>query len=368
MAPVFSKQPLKTVAKVGFQLATPFYFLYLALRMSISSLRQDSRWSMKEAIVNAFFRANFHLLTATRDQLEERTTPGKLGDQYVRIEPADTKYLKGALTPGAIQPKSLPGVWFPGPPSGESTDEKVVIYFPGGAFVVGFEASFLGPIVADGLTKELGATRLLFAQYRLARDEQSRFPAAIQDAVTFYSYVLSQGVKASNIIISGDSAGGNVCLGLLRYLESEQSELPKPSAALAWSPWVSVPTDAGAQFAKLPNAEKDLIYPEFLQWGADSYRPVSQPDEEAEGYLDPLKYPFKLTVPLFIQAGGLEGFRDQIHEFAEKMTQENGEDLVRYHESPLVAHDLVLLHGHIGKTELNQTAVREANEFIQSTK
>lgn len=72
-----------------------------------------------------------------------------------------------------------------------------------------------------------GATNVLHVSYRLA-GAQSPFPAAVQDVLSCYSYVLDLGVPLENITVVGDSAGGNLAIALLRYLETAQTQIPCP--------------------------------------------------------------------------------------------------------------------------------------------
>ena len=68
------------------------------------------------------------------------------------------------------------------------------------------------------LAKKLNGLAFL-PQYRLASHPNSRFPAALQDAVTYYSYLLQLGIPASKTVFSGDSAGRNLGLGMF-WMES----------------------------------------------------------------------------------------------------------------------------------------------------
>lgn len=87
------------------------------------------------------------------------------------------------------------------------------------------------------ILKQTGASHVFMPQYRLSSHADCQFPAALQDAVTSYSYLTQElGVPGSKIILSGDSAGGNLVLALLRYLAdyTERLALQVPSAAWLW--------------------------------------------------------------------------------------------------------------------------------------
>lgn len=69
-------------------------------------------------------------------------------------------------------------------------------------------------------------------QYRLASDSSTRFPAAMQDGLTAYMYLLGQGVSPRDIVLSGDSAGANLVVALVRYLTEEKGFLPLPRVVI----------------------------------------------------------------------------------------------------------------------------------------
>ncbi|RYP67535.1 hypothetical protein DL771_007185 [Monosporascus sp. 5C6A] len=79
---------------------------------------------------------------------------------------------------------------------------------------------------------------VLCPEYRLCSLQGGRFPAALQDAVTTYAYLVNElQIPASDIVLSGDSAGAHLALGLLRYINAHQDTFPEPAAMLLWSPW-----------------------------------------------------------------------------------------------------------------------------------
>lgn len=111
--------------------------------------------------------------------------------------------------------------------------EKVIMYVHGGGYVSGscndhrrFVSAFAG------LT---GITNLLY-EYRLAPEHP--FPAAVDDSVVVYEWLLSSGFKPGNIVIAGESAGGGLCLATLLALK--ERSLPMPAAAVAISPWTDL--------------------------------------------------------------------------------------------------------------------------------
>jgi acetyl esterase/lipase len=113
-----------------------------------------------------------------------------------------------------------------------------------------------------------------------ARDPTTAFPAALQDAVTAYMYLLyTLKVRPENIFLSGDSAGGNLAYALLRYLQythglkgSLDTPLPSPRAALLWAPWVNL-NKRGLELDGHRNASTDFIFGDFDKWGVRACLP-----------------------------------------------------------------------------------------------
>lgn len=122
------------------------------------------------------------------------------------------------------------GEWVERP--GVSTRESaVVLYVHGGAFISG------SPKSHRGLTSELSqrtGLSVFSLDYRLA--PEYRFPAAADDVLRAYSWLLTSGVAASRIVVAGDSAGGHLALGLSP--RAVRAGLPAPAAIVAFSPLV----------------------------------------------------------------------------------------------------------------------------------
>jgi acetyl esterase/lipase len=114
-----------------------------------------------------------------------------------------------------------------------SRDDKVLLYLHGGGFVFGITSMHLQ--MSANLAQKLGM-RVLMVDYRLAPDHP--FPAALDDCFTAYLWLLKQGVSAKDIVIAGDSAGGNLTLTVMMKLRDQ--ELPLPAAAACLSPVVDL--------------------------------------------------------------------------------------------------------------------------------
>lgn len=289
----------------------------------------------------------------------------------MQIEPPPTSFFSGVLAPtGPVKPEPVKGVWLPSLPpknSAELKKEKVILHFPGGAFVVTFGHEFSGRPVMDIFTQHLKANRILWCYYRLAENEETRFPGAVQDALTFYSFVLSLGYEPENIILSGDSAGGNVALALLRYLEAlKLPDLPLPGGVIVFSPWVNVTTRVGADFENYDHHKSDILNGPFLQWGAESYLPRGGlVSAEVQPYISPIHHPFQTSVPVFIWAGAAEAFGPDIGAFADEMARTQG-NKVRFHAQEKAAHDLLMNLSLFKLEEGFYAAMTQACKFLNN--
>ncbi|CAG9951332.1 unnamed protein product [Clonostachys rosea f. rosea IK726] len=365
MTPLVSKQPFHAIYIVLFAFKSLARLPWLIMRYGIKSSRPYPEWSLATCIVTAMTREIFRYQTATLSNgvasVESSQTKAK--ERFRKVQPGPASLYTGPLAPGVTKPAAVGGLWYPEPPTDGASDERVVLHFIGGAFVLALNTDSNGADVATSMSKHMQASRTFVAQYRVTTSSDSRFPAALQDIITFYSYILETGVKPSNVIVGGDSAGGNLVLGLLRYLET-YPVLPKPGGAMAWSPWVNVTKTAGEDYYKSSNSKHDLLYGPLLHWGADAYYPeeATLSDDEV-AYISPLHRPFKTTVPLWLHSGMAESFHDDIKEFADEMTAVEGNS-IKLCSTKAAPHDILLAHKPCGFTEQLGVAVDDASPFF----
>ena len=116
-------------------------------------------------------------------------------------------------------------------PGLQTRSSTVVLYVHGGGFVA------FSPRTHRGMVSEIAARtgRSVFSvDYRMAPEH--RFPAAADDVLRAYSWLLSSGVPSSRIVVAGDSAGGHLALGLTP--RAVRAHLPAPGAVVGISPLV----------------------------------------------------------------------------------------------------------------------------------
>lgn len=111
--------------------------------------------------------------------------------------------------------------------------ERVILYLHGGGYVIGSPATHRG--LAERLSRA-AAARVLVIDYRLAPEHP--FPAAVEDATAAYRWLLASGVKADEIVVAGDSAGGGLTVSTLVALRDAGQ--PLPAAGVCESPWVDM--------------------------------------------------------------------------------------------------------------------------------
>lgn len=147
----------------------------------------------------------------------------------VNIVPVDHPKLSGNVEPCACF--AIPH---------DELKRGVILYLHGGGYTCGDleYAKGFGSVLAS----ECGI-RVLCLAYRLA--PENPFPAALDDAVEAYRYLLSLGYLSSQIVLAGESAGGGLCFSLC--LKLRQLDLPLPCSIIAISPWTDL-TQSGESF------------------------------------------------------------------------------------------------------------------------
>ena len=214
---------------------------------------------------------------------------------------------------------------------------------------------------ANTLITHLKATVLSIC-YRLCSNPDSKFPAALQDAVSAYSYLLSLAIPASHIIIVGDSAGANLAIGLLRYIADNSEKLPHPRAALLGSPWLNLFSALDPKnIDKHRNASTDYIPGILASWGAHEYVPRHM--DAASPYISPLNHPFYTDTPLWVCLGGLEVLFDDGVKFVDGMRAKGNR--VRLHVEPLASHSFLSAGVVTGFRREADHAVKLAAEWMR---
>ncbi len=187
----------------------------------------------------------------------------------------------------------------------------IMLYLHGGAYAVGS-----AKVHREFLTRLVKACQIkvLAIDYRLAPEHP--FPAALEDSLTAYKWLFSQGYDPSNIVIAGDSAGGGLAIAVLISLRDRR--IPLPACAVCISPWLNL-----SYTREMNNNNNDpILNPAIL--GVFS-RHYAGSTDAANPLISPFFANLQGLPPMLIQVGANEILFDEIEQFYEKAHQANVE-------------------------------------------
>lgn len=171
---------------------------------------------------------------------------------------------------------------------------KVILYCHGG----GYTSGNLGyaRVLAAKMASATGREVLAF-QYRLA--PEFPYPAALEDALTAWEYLMHQGWGAKDVVLVGDSAGGNLALELALALKDAGRFLP--GQLVLFSPWTDM-TASGESYI-----QREAMDPMLTNLYIRSVRSVYAPDSDySDPRLSPLFADLSGLPPTLIQVGERE--------------------------------------------------------------
>jgi epsilon-lactone hydrolase len=185
--------------------------------------------------------------------------------------------------------------------------ERDILYLHGGGYALG------SPALVRDLTWRLAKSvraRVLCIDYRLA--PENPYPAALEDAVNAYRWLLASGAQPSRIVMMGDSAGGGLALAALLKLRDEGLALP--AAAVVLSPWTDLAL-TGPSLATNLKADPLLASQDFTSF-ARWYLADTDPRTP---HASPLFGDFAGLPPVLIQVGSDEMLLDDAVRMADKL-------------------------------------------------
>ncbi|MDG1197299.1 MAG: alpha/beta hydrolase [Actinomycetota bacterium] len=191
-------------------------------------------------------------------------------------------------------------------PEGAASD-AVILYFHGGGYVGGSIASH------RNLTGNLALAskcQLLSVEYRLA--PENPHPAAVEDALNSYKWLLSEGYDPKKIAISGDSAGGG--LAIAAQLKIRDEGLPLPVASAPISPWIDMGLSGDTMSSRQsrdPLIRLDLI----REFKSQFLGPINNSNDP---YASPLQADLSGLPPMLIHVGDDEMLLSDSERLAEK--------------------------------------------------
>lgn len=194
---------------------------------------------------------------------------------------------------------------------GDPTAGRTVLVLHGGGFTGGSIASHRQFIQRVGDECE---ARVLAVDYRLAPEHP--FPAAVEDAVAAYRWLVDAGVDPGRVAVVGESAGGGLALSLL--VAARDRGLPLPAAAVCISPWCDLSLSGGSVSE---NREFDWQDADGLRARAAAYLAGADPRSPLAS---PVFAPLGGLPPILIQTGALELLRDDGVRLAQALREAGG--------------------------------------------
>lgn len=228
--------------------------------------------------------------------------PGTVEDMRARIESFTAPVPELAeLEP--VDAGGVPSEWVRAP--GVRSD-GALLYLHGGGYAIGSINTH-----RELASRISAATDLpvLVIDYRLAPEHPH--PAAVDDAVSAYRWLLAEGIAAERIAIAGDSAGGGLAVATLVALRNAGE--PLPACAVPISPWVDMEVTAESCTTR---ADADpMVTPAALKRMADWYM-------NGQDLRTPLASPIHADLsglpPLLVQVGDAEVLLDDATRLVER--------------------------------------------------
>ena len=175
----------------------------------------------------------------------------------------------------------------------ESESKLLILQLHGGGYVGAFKKNYKQ---MAGLYSEVGkGATVMSVDYRVA--PENPFPAALEDALEAYDYILESGWHHDQIVLAGDSAGGGLAMALCHTLKSQWRR--PPAGIIAMSPWTDL-TLSGSSYKDnydidpvFGNDRSELIF----------NNPYPGENDRRDPRISPLFGDFTGFPPMLIQVG-----------------------------------------------------------------
>lgn len=243
---------------------------------------------------------------------EKRVYDPQKPTDYLAVRAKEVEQNKKVQVPKSVQieEKVMAGVPVEKLTSARNPSDKIVLYLHGGGFVGGSvktRRSFTGYLAG-----KLGYN-VLAVEYRLA--PEAPFPAAPMDCFAVYQELIRE-YAPQNVVILGESAGGNLVLATL--LQIRQAGLPQPAAAMCIAPCVQFDQVFPSYIA---NAEKDAIVANLSEEVLDVYLQSRDMTLARNPLFAPFYGDFDRCAPIYLWASTSEVLKDDSVMLHEKLRQ-----------------------------------------------
>jgi epsilon-lactone hydrolase len=245
-------------------------------------------------------------LQMAKDALKALTESGAKTPQELRVvfeKVAASSPIPPDIKSEKVNAGGVEAEWISAP---NSAADRAVLYVHGGGYVIGSintHRDLMGRIA------RASGARVLGRNYRLAPEHP--FPAAVDDSVAAYRWMLTQGLKPSRIAVAGDSAGGGLAVAALVAIRD--AKLPVPGAGVCMSPWVDM--EGIGESMKTRAAADPAVQREGLVAMGAVYLAGKDPRSPLAA---PLYADLKGLPPLLIQVGDAEVLLDDSTRLADR--------------------------------------------------
>jgi acetyl esterase/lipase len=241
-----------------------------------------------------------HLTHAFEEMTVEQIRQAQVNSKLNEFPP-----LQG-FTAEKVQVAHLPAEWVKADNVADG-DDRVILYFHGGGFISG-SCDTHRDLTAR--ISQASGVRVLLVEYRLAPEHP--YPAANEDCLTAYGWLIANGVSPNRIILGGDSTGGT--LVLMTLLSLREAGDPLPAGAFLISPHTDLLYFDGESYTSRA-ALDPMGSRKGAQLSAEYYLGTS-PDKPA--ILSPLHQNLAGLPSLFLQIGEEEVLYSEVVDFAER--------------------------------------------------
>ncbi len=229
--------------------------------------------------------------------------------------------------------------------------DGVIFYIHGGGFV-SCSAAAQRPLAAA--LARLTSLRVFSLDYRLAPEH--RYPAALDDAVAAYEWLLArQATPASAICVAGDSAGGGLVLGCL--LRVRDAGLAPPACAVCFSPWTDLAGEG--ESVRANDGRCAMFRTENIEEFAAAYLPAGVSPRDP--YASPAHAHLRGLPPLLLQVGSTEILLDDARVVHDKIRAGGGESRLEIYDD--LPHGWQMLDGLVPEA---RASLRQAASFIRA--
>lgn len=196
----------------------------------------------------------------------------------------------------------------------EPKNEQMILQLHGGGYIGPLKNIYRS--FAIMYSKASKGANVLTIDYRVAPEHP--YPAALEDAIRAYEWILSKGYSEEQIIIVGDSAGGGLAIALCLYLRDKKRKLPKGLITMsAWTDLTCSQESYTSQYETDPlfgNTKDSLLYQSSYIGENDPHHP----------YLSPVFGEYHDFLPTLMQVGSCEMLLSDTLEVAKKIKEEGG--------------------------------------------